>query len=146
MTTSETIEAAKGMFPDYATIFACVCACLFTVVGVIGKLSGLFQLRIFVIKLRPFCRQSHHFAGPGALSKAAQSRHHCLHHLAVHLGSALLLHLDAIAGDPVRHEGVDTGRNTLPNIPGGPVRKRGRQSAQYGLHYVEQVKSRRWTG
>lgn len=37
MTSAERIEAAKLVYPDYATIFACVCASLFAVVGVIGK-------------------------------------------------------------------------------------------------------------
>lgn len=37
MISAERIEAAKAVYPDYATIFACVCATLFAVVGVIGK-------------------------------------------------------------------------------------------------------------
>lgn len=37
LTSAEKIEAAKGIYPDYATIFACVCASLFAVVGVMGE-------------------------------------------------------------------------------------------------------------
>ena len=44
MTSAEKIEAAKHIYPDYATIFACVCASLFAVVGVIGESSGCFLL------------------------------------------------------------------------------------------------------
>lgn len=41
-TTSSTV-VTKVMYPDYATIFACVCASLFAVVGVIGE-NAEFEL------------------------------------------------------------------------------------------------------
>lgn len=63
------------------------------------------------------------------MSKAEESRHHCLYHLPVHLGPALLLHQFATSGDPIRDEGVDTGGYPLPNIPSRALWKCCRQSA-----------------
>lgn len=45
--TSSSSTVEKVEYPDYATIFACVCASLFAIVGVIGEeIKFNFQLQL----------------------------------------------------------------------------------------------------
>lgn len=39
----QSISDFNAMYPNSATIFAAICACIFTVVGIIGKLPRSFS-------------------------------------------------------------------------------------------------------